>query len=1051
MNGNFDDEQLMAEEQQRNKSGVLQGLDQISSHSKNDLGTYGEKKSSPKGLNGFEDDKMSKKDKADVDAINNRGKNDTNINGSKKSKKGDDDDGESSGSKDKLDKNKDGVTDKSKDSTKEDLKDKAKDKVKDEAKDKAAEKAVEAGAGKSLLVLKVKIIFWVAVVCLGLILVIAIVFTLVSAIDNFTSSITSWFGVSEGTTSTECGVGEEGCDADAYNGEKDGLYTDDKYLYNEDGSGKSWEELVDGLNSDDKCKVNSGWLKFWDNIGAAFNGGKFTDECQLLRYIRGNVNDYETRFNVKLDKGLIIATIFYGYDQQASYLTYDEPSETDEIVYSSNHYEVLKNIIKNGNLKRTDVDRIIQSTIYEEAYPQFIWELEKQDDGTYIGYCKMSSQISYKFSLNKWKLFMRWNDEKDESRNGFSVAGYVSVPRALASDKLLDRSDEVAETDLLQMYGSGWVFDTNMNNAWNSTDEECNGTISTDQIAANYSDLSITFDSSVDTAQTFFKEKGMSAPIDVSKYAQKVEDIHSVTKDVFQSGDMWYCTSASSCKTQYIEFEYKHGFAYINFPGFKKADEDPTTSMEYDDALTPKQIETIIEESVDRKGQLNEVLFSENLDEEDSYNGGIDNLGTGVIGTYCGDYLTAALSDIQVRLTDCYGEFVANTNFKDYIIGVTRGEIGYASNDDYVLTQMVAAISYSLNRRNNYTEGTVINMKSGTCDQVWCNPATSCYGKATGSTSGGTTLHSYYPTQVSGSWLYKNALTDEEYARYSSLYDTASDYLVIDNSTEKVMATGYVSTVQNKWSAAANIGKPFTQILQEYYTGSTLVQCSNQGDGDVYGGVVDNDYDTDSQTKVSSSSAYPKTTPNKGKFYGFPYNDGPEGRNINIDPAWKKANLVSVSSNCASGGWSKTYTVNIAAKGNFEKAFASICKLLTTGIDGYKINVSDLKNGGTFVERLTSQGSPSLHGYGLAQDWNYSAEYVIDGVKYSPYNRDIGVYNKFVEALGGDEDDPRNINYILWKYAYQPAGFKWGGNWGRNGSSATYDGMHFEIDWRASS
>ena len=136
---------------------------------------------------------------------------------------------------------------------------------------------------------------------------------------------------------------------------------------------------------------------------------------------------------------------------------------------------------------------------------------------------------------------------------------------------------------------------------------------------------------------------------------------------------------------------------------------------------------------------------------------------------------------------------------------------------------------------------------------------------------------------------------------------------------------------------------------------------------------------------------------------------------------------------------------------NFEKAFASICKLLTTGIDGYKINVSDLKNGGTFVERLTSQGSPSLHGYGLAQDWNYSAEYVIDGVKYSPYNRDIGVYNKFVEALGGDEDDPRNINYILWKYAYQPAGFKWGGNWGRNGSSATYDGMHFEIDWRASS
>ena len=129
MNGNFDDDEAIQNEKERNKSGILQGVDHFSSTQ--ERGIYGEKEKTPRGLNGIQDDKINKKDQADIDAINNRGKNQsTDINGKKKKNK-DGDDNESSGSsssgkKDELE---------SKDDSKDkDSKDKEKDKNKDKEK-----------------------------------------------------------------------------------------------------------------------------------------------------------------------------------------------------------------------------------------------------------------------------------------------------------------------------------------------------------------------------------------------------------------------------------------------------------------------------------------------------------------------------------------------------------------------------------------------------------------------------------------------------------------------------------------------------------------------------------------------------------------------------------------------------------------------------------------------------------------------------------------------------------------------------------------------------
>ena len=52
-------------------------------------------------------------------------------------------------------------------------------------------------------------------------------------------------------------------------------------------------------------------------------------------------------------------------------------------------------------------------------------------------------------------------------------------------------------------------------------------------------------------------------------------------------------------------------------------------------------------------------------------------------------------------------------------------------------------------------------------------------------------------------------------------------------------------------------------------------------------------------------------------------------------------------------------------------------------------------------------------------------------------------YNNFIKALG-NENDTRNINYVLWVKIFKPLGFTWGRNW----SASSYDGMHFEIDWK---
>lgn len=838
---NFDEQQNM---NRRNDTGVVGRLNQFSS--------------------GFKAGMFGNEDKT-KERINNRGKNETERGVDKGNGKLDKENTEQNknglGKKDGLEK---------KDNNKNNILNNNKSNMPPlpgklgETSKKALDTVAKAKNMK-LLLLKLKII-GIAVGIFAGIFVIMYIFTV---LDNFFSSIVLNYLVPEQKEDN-----------------LEGLYTDSKYIRNPDtGEMYTWPELIKVLNNDDACDPNI----FQKVIESIFGYGEnFTDECQLMRYIKKQVEKYEENYMNrkkkepnKLDRGLILATLFYGYDSQATYDNYENPpsksdDKGDTYISASDHYESLRNIVKDGKLTKTDVDRIIQSTIFEDVYPSFSWEIRvridpKTKEEIRTGYCNVDVVQNYQYSRDKWEMFIRWNDEKDlqakEDTLGsirssdFSVPGYIKIGKT----KLLDSKMTVNGYNVFLLSGTGYTYDTSMNNAWKTTYKECNGTISEDELKSMY-DLD-EVDGSVGKAHHYFIDRDYNQIVDTTIYFQKVEDITGTTKDVFKSRNIKYTVPQPNVGTTYVEFEYKHGFGYINFPSFKQADEDANLpAINYNDAITPKKIEEIIEEIKNRKFEINNVLLLKDLDSQQyGENGYWDEDGNYIPGTepntdnenvttnaYCKEYLSADFDDITVNLTDCDGVAQDSVSFKDYIIGTVKGEIDNYSNKDYALTQMIANMNFALARWGNNKKGTTIRMRNGDCDQVFSSPTKGSYTRTASLTcyinkSGNAVkCNNFYQGSVpatGGYTLYKNPMSSAEYKKYEELYETAKNYLLIDNND--IYMPTYGSERSKGWEAAAKSGKNFIQILKETY-GVDIIECSG-ADGDDgldedIGNIVAGDY-----------------------------------------------------------------------------------------------------------------------------------------------------------------------------------------------------------------
>lgn len=156
-------------------------------------------------------------------------------------------------------------------------------------------------------------------------------------------------------------------------------------------------------------------------------------------------------------------------------------------------------------------------------------------------------------------------------------------------------------------------------------------------------------------------------------------------------------------------------------------------------------------------------------------------------------------------------------------------------------------------------------------------------------------------------------------------------------------------------------------------------------------------------------------------------------------------NVKGISVSCPDGS-TIIASVYSGVASNFESAFKKICQLKTTGINGYKVDANNVVYCGSYVKRLNAARDVcSPHTYGLAVDFNPGLSIGVGGTSYKPYSgqgiKTRNEYDKFITALGGRENDVRNVNYILWKYAFEPSGFEWGGTW----NAGSFDPMHYEV------
>ena len=306
------------------------------------------------------------------------------------------------------------------------------------------------------LELKIKIALILCVVFGGLLIILVIIMSLIMSVDTFTSSISTFFGIPEGDSEENLSVSEA-----------DGLYTSEEYYYDENGNELNSEDLVNNLKNNNNCKIT-----IWNKILDTLNGSKFSDPCEFMRYIEKNTS--QEKLNTETDKGLIIGTIFYGFDSQPLASQYDNPKDAINNVSASNHFEALQKIrTENDFINEDELQKIINSTVLDGRYKYYIWEVEdvnskdEEDskNGTEsnnkrvtkkIGRCVEKDGGNFEYSLNKWKVFMRFGEEaalKYEEVNKYPLAYYSSDEEcngSVSDEDLLERvRGEAGENDII--------------------------------------------------------------------------------------------------------------------------------------------------------------------------------------------------------------------------------------------------------------------------------------------------------------------------------------------------------------------------------------------------------------------------------------------------------------------------------------------------------------------------------------------------------------------------------------------------------------------------
>ncbi len=201
-------------------------------------------------------------------------------------------------------------------------------------------------------------------------------------------------------------------------------------------------------------------------------------------------------------------------------------------------------------------------------------------------------------------------------------------------------------------------------------------------------------------------------------------------------------------------------------------------------------------------------------------------------------------SDIKIRLMKCdknslipiEGEELVD--FEKYVLGVAYAE--NSSNENAFKAQVIAARSYTLNRRKIKTENgqNIIEMRNCTNDQVYCNPDKGCWSN---SRSASDTVYS--GVDHSKAWSKDAIAEDSDFRKWASEVNG----IVLQDSNENVIYTPYcadydvcsfcepgICMSQNEATQLGKDGKDYNQILMKEYASrnpgaSTGKSCQSVG------------------------------------------------------------------------------------------------------------------------------------------------------------------------------------------------------------------------------
>ena len=189
------------------------------------------------------------------------------------------------------------------------------------------------------------------------------------------------------------------------------------------------------------------------------------------------------------------------------------------------------------------------------------------------------------------------------------------------------------------------------------------------------------------------------------------------------------------------------------------------------------------------------------------------------------------VSDLKVRLMECgspYGSGSYNTpihqdlvDFESYIAGVAYAEIGTSAPPEAIKAQMIVARSFALSRPTAMGNSLgkkleqengqwILQIASCVSDQVFCNIDEGCSYMGGGDGQGGIVRSGHVPGAVKT----RDPLPQDHPLR---TYAKETEGEVLVNSQGYIIASGFLSTDQNNFSALANSGLNYKQILLQHY------------------------------------------------------------------------------------------------------------------------------------------------------------------------------------------------------------------------------------------